>query len=256
MKKIHAFFKHSAIAFSVALVPAHLQAACVYGDCSALGFTKDESLCEGDIIRCPFDTSKVFCKESSKAECSVANCAQCTDYSSTYCAVCTSGYHLEYGSCIKDAKMVNLEVCIQMPSCSNCDEYYKLMSLSLKQGSTTKSFSSESIQWGAKKCISSGVDANQDVEITFSSSVDTQTSGYVRQKLCMVSVPQTSTGSLQCQDKSFWGNQTITAKFTPNPNTFDNKVTINYEQHSVYDRECYNVVTGIDNRCQIKKNNY
>jgi len=38
-------------------------AACVPGDCIGLGYTKSEASCEGDIIRCPFDTSKVFCKE-------------------------------------------------------------------------------------------------------------------------------------------------------------------------------------------------
>ena len=36
---------------------------CVANNCAALGFTKSEDNCEGDIIRCPFDTSKVFCKE-------------------------------------------------------------------------------------------------------------------------------------------------------------------------------------------------
>ena len=36
---------------------------CVANNCAALGFTKSASNCEGDIIRCPFDTSKVFCKE-------------------------------------------------------------------------------------------------------------------------------------------------------------------------------------------------
>lgn len=41
-----------------------LQAACVTGDCAAMGYTKTESACYGDIIRCPFDTSKVFCKEN------------------------------------------------------------------------------------------------------------------------------------------------------------------------------------------------
>lgn len=42
---------------------APVLAACVSNDCSALGYTKTESYCDGDIIRCPFDTSKVFCKE-------------------------------------------------------------------------------------------------------------------------------------------------------------------------------------------------
>ena len=36
---------------------------CVANNCATLGFTKSEDNCEGDIIRCPFDTSKVFCKE-------------------------------------------------------------------------------------------------------------------------------------------------------------------------------------------------
>ena len=39
---------------------------CVANNCAALGFTKSEDNCEGDIIRCPFDTSKVFCKKAPK----------------------------------------------------------------------------------------------------------------------------------------------------------------------------------------------
>lgn len=49
--------------FSVMSFSSSLQAACVTGDCAAMGYTKTESACSGDIIRCPFDTSKVFCKE-------------------------------------------------------------------------------------------------------------------------------------------------------------------------------------------------
>ena len=48
--------------FSVMSFSSSLQAACVSGDCTALGYTKSESECGGDIIRCPFDTSKVFCR--------------------------------------------------------------------------------------------------------------------------------------------------------------------------------------------------
>ena len=39
---------------------------CVANNCAALGFTKSADNCEGDIIRCPFDTSKVFCKKAPK----------------------------------------------------------------------------------------------------------------------------------------------------------------------------------------------
>lgn len=36
---------------------------CVSNNCAALSFNKTEGNCMGDVIRCPFDTSKVFCKE-------------------------------------------------------------------------------------------------------------------------------------------------------------------------------------------------
>lgn len=51
-----------AAGFSLSYLAASAQAACVSNDCSALGYNKSESACSGDIIRCPFDTSKVFCK--------------------------------------------------------------------------------------------------------------------------------------------------------------------------------------------------
>ena len=51
-----------ALLTSVMSFSSSLQAACVSGDCTALGYTKSESECGGDIIRCPFDTSKVFCR--------------------------------------------------------------------------------------------------------------------------------------------------------------------------------------------------
>ena len=51
-----------AVGFSLLAGSAAAQ-TCVANNCAALGFTKSASNCEGDIIRCPFDTSKVFCKE-------------------------------------------------------------------------------------------------------------------------------------------------------------------------------------------------
>lgn len=36
---------------------------CVSNNCITLGFTMNEAYCDGNIIRCPFDTSKVYCKE-------------------------------------------------------------------------------------------------------------------------------------------------------------------------------------------------
>lgn len=58
--KIPLYLLSAGLTFAAA---APALAACVSNDCSALGYTKSESACSGDIIRCPFDTSKVFCKE-------------------------------------------------------------------------------------------------------------------------------------------------------------------------------------------------
>jgi len=49
--------------FSLTMYSGTAWAACIPGDCTSLGYTKSEASCEGDIIRCPFDTSKVFCRE-------------------------------------------------------------------------------------------------------------------------------------------------------------------------------------------------
>ena len=68
MTKSQFYFTLLTSVFSMMSVSSSLQAACVSGDCTALGYTKSESECSGDIIRCPFDTNKVFCytKELTK----------------------------------------------------------------------------------------------------------------------------------------------------------------------------------------------
>lgn len=52
------------MAFSIILNSGtSLAQNCVSNDCLALGYDKTPAFCNGDIIRCPFDTSKVYCKE-------------------------------------------------------------------------------------------------------------------------------------------------------------------------------------------------
>ncbi len=48
---------------SVAVLTSfNTQATCVPADCSAMGYTKSASDCDGsDMIKCPFDTNKVWC---------------------------------------------------------------------------------------------------------------------------------------------------------------------------------------------------
>lgn len=100
--KIPLYLLSAGLTFAAA---APALAACVSNDCSALGYTKSESACSGDIIRCPFDTSKVFCKALddncpsgySKTACSSSQvqigsqtteagnkCYKCEDYCSYY----------------------------------------------------------------------------------------------------------------------------------------------------------------------------
>ena len=51
------------------LVAFQAQATCVPADCSAMGYTKSAADCNGtDMIKCPFDTNKVWCVESKCQE--------------------------------------------------------------------------------------------------------------------------------------------------------------------------------------------
>lgn len=114
--------------FSLTICAGVVQAACVTGDCSAMGYTKAESNCTGDIIRCPFDTSKVFCK--NKPSCTVNNCAgftlakcpdnaQCSSCTKTNADCSTNGTSYKITSC--DAGYVqNGNTCESSPSpCEN-----------------------------------------------------------------------------------------------------------------------------------------
>lgn len=51
-------------ALSVMLSSFALAGGCISSDCAAMGYTKTVSQCSGyEMIRCPFDTNKVFCQE-------------------------------------------------------------------------------------------------------------------------------------------------------------------------------------------------
>ncbi len=71
---------------SVLSFSSSLQAACVTGDCAEMGYTKSENACSGDIIRCPFDTSKVFCKETKNYITKPCNSIGDVVYSDKVCA--------------------------------------------------------------------------------------------------------------------------------------------------------------------------
>ena len=119
---------------------------CVANNCAALGFTKSAGNCEGDIIRCPFDTSKVFCKE--KIACSLPVCKDkvtakpgnstyitsvCTDCSGSQVIKtgwkCDTGYHECDNNCIPlsqcctgsdcDTGCCSNGRCVNCPTCYN-----------------------------------------------------------------------------------------------------------------------------------------
>ncbi len=80
--------------------PAYAAECTSAPDCAALGYTMTASDCgEKAYIKCPFDTSKIFCQ--ADIECTVANCAACKQGSGTQCAVCKSGYELNGTTCRK-----------------------------------------------------------------------------------------------------------------------------------------------------------
>ena len=80
--------------------PAYAAECTSAPDCAALGYTMTASDCgEKAYIKCPFDTSKIFCQADIK--CTVANCAACKQGSGTQCAVCKSGYELNGTTCRK-----------------------------------------------------------------------------------------------------------------------------------------------------------
>ena len=143
--KIPLYLLSAGLTFAAA---APVLAACVSNDCSALGYTKSESACSGDIIRCPFDTSKVFCKEG----CNVANCKECEEGSSTSCKTCEDGYSMVFGFngnpnlCVKlqpieptPCNVPNCKVCElgSSTSCNTCEDGYMELVDLINGGPTT-----------------------------------------------------------------------------------------------------------------------
>ncbi len=54
-------------ASALVLASFNTQASCVPANCNTLGYTKSASDCDGsDMIKCPFDTDKVWCMEGEK----------------------------------------------------------------------------------------------------------------------------------------------------------------------------------------------
>ena len=73
--------------------------------CESLGYTKTS--CSGDSLKCPFDTSKMYCICNYTATSKPAHCATATDscekngttYYASTCASCNGGFILNNGSC-------------------------------------------------------------------------------------------------------------------------------------------------------------
>ncbi len=252
--KIPLYLLSAGLTFAIA---APALAACVSNDCSALGYTKSESYCDGDIIRCPFDTSKVFCKEG----CRVANCAACSPSNPNYCSACYPGYSLEYGQCVIAPRMVNLTVCFKLDRCPSSDSQtcfgnHPSIYGSIRQGNINKSLTFGPA-WNEEKCLSAEIDGNSPVTISYSAGRTTSNINYNRDD-CIVAEPQISAGyGLNCQEQSlsgFWqvDSMTISAEFQPDPNALNNKVTIFYKTESAYNY-CQNFYGRLDYQCRIQK---
>ena len=56
-------------ASALVLVSFNTQASCVPANCNTLGYTKSAADCDGsDMIKCPFDTSKVWCMKAEQSQ--------------------------------------------------------------------------------------------------------------------------------------------------------------------------------------------
>ena len=89
----------------IGLVPFNVYAECTPApDCASIGYT--ETSCEGDFVKCPFDTSKLFCipcDSSFKYDCSGENITGGTGSAcgGKYVSCeCVTNYIFDNGSCI------------------------------------------------------------------------------------------------------------------------------------------------------------
>lgn len=72
MKSFIYFMTTSTVALGICLKVSPVSAACVSSDCDSLGYTMSAADCDGNpSIKCPFDSSKYFCKQRAKT---------CADY--------------------------------------------------------------------------------------------------------------------------------------------------------------------------------
>lgn len=233
---------------SVTVFSPAVQAACVSSDCNAMGYTKSASYCDGDIIRCPFDTSKVFCKEG----CRVSNCAVCSDGDPNYCSTCYPGYNWEYGQCTIAPQMVNLTVCVKNISCpsygSDCSGYAPSIYVSFNQGNIHQSLMF-SPTWDETQCISAEINGNDPVEISFQPAVELNMPYW---HTCATAQPEVATGYLSCSDTYYYPGNSVQANFQPDPNALNNKVTFNYERYYENNGGCQRF-SGLESSCRVKQ---
>ena len=93
---------------AAAVGTANVRAACITTqDCAELGYKYTSSVCSGDRIACPFDTSKFFCFEPQICNYSytAASCSsQCKSVGSTSCVKDGTTYYSSCGSSLCSSK--------------------------------------------------------------------------------------------------------------------------------------------------------
>ncbi len=138
----------------IALVPFNVYGECTpTPDCASIGYT--ETLCDGSYIKCPFDTSKLYCvpcDSSFKYDCSGDNITSglgSTCGGKYASCECVYGATFVNGSCVCDTSCKVGNIYYSDGSCSSCLDSTKIVAgVVVKNNKLIMSNNLGDIKWG------------------------------------------------------------------------------------------------------------
>ncbi len=142
------------------LTPTLANAECTPSpDCADMGYS--ETSCSGKFVRCPFDTSKLFCAPCDsiyKYDCSGENMtggigANCNNkYTSCECDT-NNGFYFRNGNCVCDTSCDTIgNIYYSDASCSSCIDYNKKpIGIIIKPSEIIVSLDISEQGWGTKE---------------------------------------------------------------------------------------------------------
>ncbi len=166
----------------IGLVPFNVYGECTpTPDCASIGYT--ETSCEGDFVKCPFDTSKLFCipcDSSFKYDCSGDNITGGTGSAcgGKYASCeCNEGTVFNNGECICDTSCSVGNIYYSDRTCSSCVVSGKTaIGIVVKDNELVMSNRTGKIQWGEYRTDISTLtnySSNTDVKTDFNGKDNT-----------------------------------------------------------------------------------